>query len=71
MQKISQHSEIKCQVKVKSKFELLAAHTELLCLKQIPFLLFCTCERSQFDTAGYVVVKEDPPSFVVAFDDGI
>lgn len=33
--------------------------------------LFLTCESSQFDTAGHVVIEEDPPSFVVAFDDGV
>lgn len=30
-----------------------------------------TCESSQFDTAGHVVIKEDSSSFVVALDDGI
>lgn len=33
--------------------------------------LCLTCESSQFDTAGHVVIEEDPPSFVVAFDDGV
>lgn len=33
--------------------------------------LFLTCESSQFDTAGHVVIEEDPSSFVVAFDDGV
>lgn len=30
-----------------------------------------TCEGSQFDAAGHVVVKVDPPAFVVALDDGV
>lgn len=30
-----------------------------------------TCESSQFDTAGHVVIKEDSSSFVVALDDGV
>jgi len=30
-----------------------------------------TCERSQFDAAGHVVVEEDPPSFAVALDDDV
>lgn len=46
------------------------------CLLKGLFLFFSrlhwvTCESSQFDTTGHVVVEEDPSSFAVALEDGV